>query len=313
VGAGTASPDGREETVVFYDADAGELVFDATRSGASGRRRVELAPFSLKPGEPLDLRACVDKSVIEVYANDRQAICRRVFPEAGSLGLALFARESWGLTRDADPMPLLGNTDDDLPMHYVSWFEAMEFCRRLTSRARMTGALPAGYEYRLPTEAEWEYACRAGSADATYAGPIQIVGQFNAPVLDAIAWYGGNSSVGYQGKGWDTKNWREKQYPGGLAGVRDVGLKRPNPLGLCDMLGDLFLWCRVWYGPYPGGTVTDPGGPNSGVDRVVRGGGWYCTASRCRCAYRDWDVPGLRSGHVGFRVALAPIYGFKTP
>ena len=216
-------------------------------------------------------------------------------------------RDHWGLPRDADPARKLLNTDDNLPMHYVSWNEAMEFCRRLTEQARNAGTLPAGYEYTLPTEAQWEYACRAGTTDATYAGPIQIIGKYNAPVLDAIAWYGGNSSVGYQGIGTDTSRVSEKQYPGGYAGPRDVGLKQANAWGLYDMLGDVFQWCRDWYGPYPGGSVTDPIGASSGSYRVYRGGSWSSLARRCRSAVRGWDVPGIRYDYLGFRLALSPV------
>ena len=216
-------------------------------------------------------------------------------------------RDYLGLTRETDPAQGLGNTDDDLPMHYVSWDDAMEFCRRLTEQARNAGTLPDGYEYTLPTEAQWEYACRAGTTEATYAGPMQIVGKNNAPVLDAIAWDGGNSSVVYQGKGRDTTKWPEKQYPGGDAGPRDVGLKQPNAWGLYDMLGDVFQWCRDWYGPYQGGSVTDPIGATSGTSRVFRGSSWVNTAVLCRSAIRYWNVPSLRLNFLGFRLALSSV------
>jgi sulfatase modifying factor 1 len=216
-------------------------------------------------------------------------------------------RDYWGLARGADPTSKLGNTDDNLPMHYVSWDDAMEFCRKLTQQAREAGTLPDGYEYTLPTEAQWEYACRAGTTDATYAGPIQIVGKCNAPVLDEIAWYGGNSSLGYQGKGWDTTKWPEKQYPGGTAGPRDVGLKKPNAWGLYDMSGDVFQWCRDWYGPYPDGNVTDPVGASSGPFRVFRGGCWFNFAANCRSAFRDRYQTGFRSNFLGFRLALSSV------
>jgi sulfatase modifying factor 1 len=192
-------------------------------------------------------------------------------------------------------------------MHYVSWDDAMEFCRKLTQQARKAGTLPDGYEYMLPTEAQWEYACRAGTTDATYAGPIQIVGERNAPVLDEIAWYGGNSSVGYQGKGWDTKDWPEKQYPGGKAGPRDVGLKKPNAWGLYDMSGDVDQWCRDWFGPYPGGSVMDPVGASSGAYRVLRGGCWSNGAENCRSAGRYRNDPDRCDFCTGFRLALSPV------
>lgn len=216
-------------------------------------------------------------------------------------------RDHWKLPREADPAQKLFNTDDSLPMHYVNWNEAMEFCRKVNEQARKEGVLPEGYEYTLPSEAQWEYACRAGTAAATYAGPIQIPSHYNAPVLDAIAWYGGNSSMGYQGTGFDTSWMVDKPYPGGNAGPRDVGLKKPNAWGLYDMEGGVFQWCRDWQGTYPGGQVTDPVGASSDARRARRGGGWLCYARFCRAAYRDGQAPGYRYYDVGFRLALAPI------
>jgi formylglycine-generating enzyme required for sulfatase activity len=208
---------------------------------------------------------------------------------------------------NVDPPNRHGNIDENEPMYFVNWDEAMAFCQKLNERVRTDGALPEGYEFTLPTEAQWEYACRAGTTEATYAGPMQILGKANAPVLDAIAWYGGSSSVGYQGIGWDTKDWPEKQYPGGNAGPRDVGLKQPNAWGLYDMLGDVFQWCRDWYGPYPNGRAIDPVGPESGAGRVGRGGGWVNEAADCRSASRAKDAPGFRGGNLGFRLALSSV------
>ena len=127
-------------------------------------------------------------------------------------------------------------------------------------------------------------------------------------MLDPIAWYGGNSSVGYIGRGFSTKNWMEKQYPGGDAGPRLVGGKKPNAWGLYDMLGNVNQWCGDWYAEkLPGGNATDPHGPATGTGRVFRGGSWGLPASGIRAAGRTWLAPGLRSNGLGFRVALAPV------
>ena len=101
-------------------------------------------------------------------------------------------------TNVSDPNELVYNTADDAPMYWVSWEEAVAFCRRLTECERAEGRVPAGYEYRLPTDAEWEYACRAGTTTATDAGEREIT---NAPVLDQVAWYRGNSNDGSRAKG----------------------------------------------------------------------------------------------------------------
>ncbi|MBK8857448.1 MAG: formylglycine-generating enzyme family protein [Opitutaceae bacterium] len=209
---------------------------------------------------------------------------------------------------EANPIRLLAGTADAVPMHFVTWREAMAFCARLNERARTEGWLPVGYEFTLPTEAQWEYACRAGGTDATYAGPLEVRGENNAPVLDAIAWYAGNSSVGYRGRGWDTADWPEKQYPGGLAGVRLVAQKQANAWGLHDMLGNVYQWCRDHpASALPGGAVKDPAGPARGADNIVRGGSWHSPAVYCRAAHRTWNNPDVRSQFIGFRIALAPI------
>ena len=165
------------------------------------------------------------------------------------------------------------------PVEYVSWNGAVAFCKKLTERERSAGRLPAGYEYRLPTEAEWEYVARGGAKgrEFTYSGSND---------LDDVGWHSGNSG--------------KKAHP--------VGAKRSNELGIHDMSGNVWEWHLDWYGKdtYSGGMRTDPRGPQSGLDRVYRGGSWFLGASFCRVAFRDGAVPSGSYRNLGFRVALGP-------
>ncbi|MDB5136490.1 MAG: hypothetical protein JWP37_3093 [Mucilaginibacter sp.] len=185
-----------------------------------------------------------------------------------------------------DPDKIMANEDDRLPMYFVSWNEAMDFCRKLNQQERAHGRLPAGYEYTLPTEAQWEFACRAGTTESAFTNN-----------LDSIAWYVKNSALGYTGKGFGNPP----------AGPRNVGGKQPNQLGLQDMPGNLWEWCRDWCGPYPGGNVTDPLGPASGIDRVNRGGSFGSGANDERSANRAKNPPNEDSAYRGFRVALCAV------
>jgi formylglycine-generating enzyme required for sulfatase activity len=216
-------------------------------------------------------------------------------------------RDFWKMDRNGDPNDRCGDINDNVPVYNVNWHEAVEFCRRLTQRERAEGRIPDGYEYRLPTEAEWEYACRAGTTEALPNGrDIRILGENNAPALDDIAWYSGNSSRGFVGRGVDTSGWQGKQYPGGLAHAREVKGKQPNNWGLYDMIGNVWEWCGDWYGDYPSGSATDPSGATSGACRVERGESWNGYARGCRSATRSRQSPGVRGSNLGFRVALAP-------
>lgn len=175
------------------------------------------------------------------------------------------------------------------PVESVSWNDCVEFCMK------------AGNGLRLPTETEWEYACRAGSSTALPNGEFKLLGKHNAPALDSIAWYSGNASVNWRGtNGVDTSEWGETQYPGGMAGTHAVGTKKPNKWGLSDMLGNVSEWCDDWYGAYPTNAVKNPRG-EAGIYRVHRGGAWGYIPQCCRSANRGYFRSTARGNLIGFR------------
>ena len=174
--------------------------------------------------------------------------------------------------------------DLDLPVEQVSWNDATNYCGKLTARERAAGRLPAaGYEYRLPTEAQWEYACRAGTTTATALGSSLSSTQAN---FDGRYPYNGGA----------TGPNREK--------TAKVGSYPANAWGLYDMHGNVWEWCQDWFYGYLGGSVTDPKGRASGTDRVLRGGGLGANGQSCPSAYRYSVSPDFRRYVLGFRTAL---------
>jgi formylglycine-generating enzyme required for sulfatase activity len=169
----------------------------------------------------------------------------------------------------------------DNPVEQVSWGDAVKFCDKLSNLPKEKSA---GHVYRLPTETEWEYACRAGMPGTYSFGD-------SAAQFGDYAWYGENSAT--------------TTLPASQKTTHHVGQKKPNSWGLFDMHGNVWEWCQDWYEDYPSGSVTDPNGPASGsiaVGRVHRGGSWYSLSDDCRSAIRHRVTPVTRDGGLGFRV-----------
>ena len=168
---------------------------------------------------------------------------------------------------------------DNCPVEEVSWNDAQDFITTLNARGEGT--------YRLPTEAEWEYAARSGSTTAFANGGITVTNCEYDPNLDAMGWYCGNA--------------------GGAS--HPVAQKQANAWGLYDMHGNVYEWCQDWYGSYPSGSLTDPEGPLSGTGRVFRGGSWYDKAKYCRSDDRIYDYPENTYQNVGFRLVSPQVGG----
>jgi formylglycine-generating enzyme required for sulfatase activity len=167
------------------------------------------------------------------------------------------------------------------PVEQVSWADAVEFCKTLSE---LPEEKKAGRVYRLPTEAQWEYACRAGSKSAYSFGE-------SSKSLGDYAWFYENSN----------------------GQTHPVGEKKANAWGLYDMQGNVWEWCSDWYGQYPKGAVSDPVGPREGSFRVIRGGSYFSEAANCRSANHNRHDPSDRFHYYGFRVALSPSGIPKSP
>jgi formylglycine-generating enzyme required for sulfatase activity len=189
-------------------------------------------------------------------------------------------------------------TSPNRPVEAVSWYDVQSFLTRIEER------LP-GLGLSLPTEAQWEYACRAGTDTPVYTGSIDILGANNAPGLDPIAWYGGNSGEGYElDEGFDSSGWEEMQYPNVKSGTRVVARKAPNAWGLYDMLGNVWEWCADGLRTYDQRSRQDPVWPSAARSpRVRRGGSWRSDAPVCRSAVRDAHDPAYLYSNLGFRGA----------
>jgi formylglycine-generating enzyme required for sulfatase activity len=180
------------------------------------------------------------------------------------LGKYEVTQAQWEAVMGNNPSKFKG--DLNRPVENVSWDDVQEFIRRLNAKED-------GARYRLPTEAEWEYAARAGSTTAySFGGSASQLGQ--------SAWYGDNAGTT----------------------THPVGQLQPNAWGLYDMHGNVWEWVQDWRGSYASDTVTDPTGPHSGSSRVYRGGSWFSSARLCRSASRSHDAPGSRASYLGFRL-----------
>jgi formylglycine-generating enzyme required for sulfatase activity len=197
-------------------------------------------------------------------ANDEKPVHEVRISRPFYLGKYEVTQDQWQAVMGTNPSNFKGEAN--LPVEWVSWDDVQEFIRKLNAKE-------GGTKYRLPTEAEWEYAARSGSTTTYSFGN-------DARQLGEYAWYSTNSG----------------------RKTHTVGQKKPNAWGLHDMHGNVWEWVQDWYGPYVADAVTDPLGPASGSSRRLRGGGWGIGAGGCQSAERNRAMPGHRGGSLGFRL-----------
>ena len=181
------------------------------------------------------------------------------------IGETEVTQELWTAVMGNNPSNFKGNKK---PVEKVSWDDCQEFVKKLN---QLTGK-----NFRLPTEAEWEYAARGGNKSKGYK-------YSGSNTIDDVAWYTSNSG----------------------SKTHDVKTKQANELGIYDMSGNVYEWCQDWYGSYSSSSQTNPTGSTSGSTRVVRGGSWYCSARSCRVSYRDNGNPGISYRILGLRLSLS--------
>ena len=270
----------RLTTTLASGAHAYRFVFDDGLGGAAATDAVD--------GPPVGLAAFVMGSPVgetgRRYDEPRTEVVLTRLPVAA---VHEVTQAEWTALMGANPATFVG---DDLPVHNVDWFDALAYCNALSTADGLTPVYVIDEPsvswdrdangWRLPTEAEWEYLCRAGTETGLYNGELsETLCNYDA-TLDAVGWYCGNA----------------------VAGPEDVEGKIANTNGLYDMLGNVREWCWDWYGVYGDGPLLDPEGPASGEQRVVRGGSWHYNARDCRSAARGTFYPTSADDFVGVRV-----------
>lgn len=198
------------------------------------------------------------------YSYEDEEPVRKITLNDFAIGKFEVTQALWKAVMGDNPSFYIG---DNRPVECVSWNDCQEFIRKLNQYT--------GQHFRLPTEAEWEYAARGGRQSKVY----RYAGSDHA---SEVAWYGDT---------WET-------------GTHPVGSKAPNELGLYDMSGNIYEWCQDWFGRYRGGDQTNPKGPESGKNRVLRGGSWFVEESYVRVSNRSGSSPDSQFIHIGFRLAM---------
>ncbi len=255
---------------------------------AGEKAKPETMPLNLSGGESIEIEMVKVPAAAFLMGDDVDGPIHRVeITKPFMIATAPVSQALFQAVTGRDPSHFKG---DHLPVETITWFEALQFCNDLSKMLNLEYAYridgeqvewgQESFGFRLPTEAEWEYACRAGTTTRFACGDL-------TSNLETMAWYVKNS---------------EKQ-------TQPVKSKSPNAWGIFDMHGNVWEWVWDRYGAYPGGLEADAKGPERGAIRVIRGGGWSGDARLCRAANRVDDSPGYRRGGLGFRLARSVALG----
>ncbi len=255
-----SAPFASDKAAAYQQAWAEHLRMPVHVTNSIGMTFALIPPGEFSMGSPAE----------EEWHRDDEVLHRVTLSKAFYMGTTEVTQKQWNALMDENPSFCTG---DELPVETVTWKQAVEFCGKLSEKE--------GKTYRLPNEAEWEYACRAGTVTPFHTGQTIRPDEAN-----------------YDGT---------KTYAGGPKGVfreetTEAGSFAPNAWGLHDMHGNVWEWCADWYAAYPEGEATDPIGPDKGDRRIIRGGCWVNFPAVCRSANRGNVPPVSWNFHLGFRV-----------
>jgi formylglycine-generating enzyme required for sulfatase activity len=267
----TAEPTGKKEVAGKPDV---EIPGQKHLTNSLGMKFVHIKPGKFLMGSPKEEPDRFDNEVQHEVAITKPYYLGVYEVTQGQWVKVMGKNPSWSSADGGGKDTVKGQDTSNFPVESISWNDAAAFCSKLSELAEEK---KAGRVYRLPTEAEWEYACRAGTKTAFYFGSDE-------KQLGDYTWHFANAG----GK------------------PHAVGQKKANAWGLYDMYGNVWEWCQDWYGEYDTNQSVDPKGPKEGSNRVRRGGCWRLAPGYFRSAYRDWGDPSYRDDYLGFRLALVP-------
>ncbi|MGA0173459.1 MAG: formylglycine-generating enzyme family protein [Phycisphaerales bacterium] len=278
--------DPRSAATVASMGDAAALAssgLDLDLGAGVSMRLIEIGPGRFVMGSPAD----------EAGRGSGETPHDVTISKAFWIGQTEVTQAQWQAVMDSNPSEFAGNPNH--PVEKVSWNDALRFCERLSQKT--------GMNFRLPTEAEWEYACRAGTTTAYSFGD-------DPSDLAQHAWFAGNSGredfdADALGAVGDLTALFDRLESNGCS-TRPVATKKPNAWGLHDMHGNVWEWCSDWFVELPSESVTDPAGPTSGTERVLRGGSWSLVSRYGRAASRSRAAAEIGSSSYGFRVVRTP-------